>query len=175
MSHLLRWIFALYLIAVPFGAVAEQARETEWDELAAPMPPEIRLQLESLMDIDPMDIRTDEQLDAEWLALQEKAFPVVKEFDGVLIRIPGFVVPVDLEADVVREFLLVPYLGACIHVPPPPPNQVIYVKSQKEYTVSELFDPVWVTGRIKIETMSTDLAESGYVLHSDEIVRYVVD
>ena len=56
---------------------------------------------------------------------------VVPELDGKRVRIGGYVVPLDFEATNVKEFLLVPFVGACIHVPPPPPNQIIYVKSAK--------------------------------------------
>ena len=175
MIYLLRFFLVVTLLALPLTATAEQARDISWDDLAAPTPPEIQEQIDALMNLDPADTRTYEQLDAWWRALQEEAYPVVEEIDGENIRIPGFVVPIDLEASVVREFLLVPYMGACIHSPPPPPNQVIYVNSPLEYTVEEQFDPVWVTGRIKIATMNTDLAETGYILNADEIIRYVAD
>ncbi|MCW8914766.1 MAG: DUF3299 domain-containing protein [Magnetovibrio sp.] len=175
MFRFLYGIFFVCLMVSPLSAVAEQVREVNWEDLAAPTPPEIQKELDALNELDLMDEIALEEADAKWEALQEKAYPVVEALDGETIRIPGFVVPVDLEADVVREFLLVPYLGACIHVPPPPPNQVIYVKSPQEYTVEELFDPVWVTGQIQVSTTNTDLAESGYILNADDIVRYVVD
>jgi hypothetical protein len=52
---------------------------------------------------------------------------VNKKLDEQEVRIPGFVVPLEGDAKTVTAFLLVPYFGACIHVPPPPTNQVIYV------------------------------------------------
>lgn len=175
MFYLIRLILVVTFLALPLTATAEQARDITWENLIAPPPPEIQKELDALMDLDPADTRTNDQLDARWRALQEEAYPVVEAMDGEVIRIPGYVVPIDLEASVVREFLLVPYFGACIHSPPPPSNQIIYVKSSKEYTVEEMFEPVWVTGRIEIATMNTDLAETGYMLNADKIIRYVAE
>jgi hypothetical protein len=87
---------------------------------------------------------------------------VVKEFDGKRVRIGGYVVPLDFEATNVKEFLLVPFVGACIHVPPPPANQIIYVKAVKGFDVAGSFDPVYVTGTLKVASAYTGLAETGY-------------
>jgi hypothetical protein len=73
---------------------------------------------------------------------------VVTELDGKRVRIGGYVVPLDFEAATIKEFLLVPFVGACIHVPPPPPNQIIYVKTAKGFDVAGSFDPVYVTGTL---------------------------
>ena len=75
--------------------------------------------------------------------------PVVAELDGKRVHIGGYVVPLDFDATTVKEFLLVPFVGACIHVPPPPANQIIYVKTEKGFEVAGQFDPVTVTGTIK--------------------------
>ena len=77
------------------------------------------------------------------------AVAVVTELDGKRVHIGGYVVPLDFEATNVKEFLLVPFVGACIHVPPPPPNQIIYVKTAKGFDVEGSFDPVYVTGTLK--------------------------
>ena len=53
--------------------------------------------------------------------------PVLEELNGQFVKIPGFVVPLEGTAELTTEFLLVPYFGACIHVPPPPSNQIVYV------------------------------------------------
>lgn len=156
-------------------AIAADPREITWDDLAGAVPDEIQAQMDAMLETDEMDVLSDEEFEAKWNELQDKAYPVIPEMDGQTVRIPGFVVPWDLEANEVREFLLVPYLGACIHVPPPPPNQVVLVKTDKVYNVQELFDPVWVTGKINVELVSTDLAEAGYVLDADTVIRYVVD
>ena len=49
--------------------------------------------------------------------------------NGAQVRIPGYVLPLEFEGTRVREFLLVPYVGACIHVPAPPPNQMVFVRT----------------------------------------------
>jgi hypothetical protein len=79
------------------------------------------------------------------------------------------VVPLDFEATNVKEFLLVPFVGACIHVPPPPPNQIVYVKAEKGLDIAGSFDPVAVTGVISTETAFTGLADAGYTITADEI------
>ena len=58
---------------------------------------------------------------------------VVAELNGKRVRIGGYVVPLDFEATTIKEFLLVPFVGACIHVPPPPANQIVYVKADKGF------------------------------------------
>jgi hypothetical protein len=94
---------------------------------------------------------------------------VVAEFNGKRVRIGGYVVPLDFEATTVKEFLLVPFVGACIHVPPPPANQIVYVKSEKGFQVAGQFEPVWVTGTLKTETAFTGLADAGYSIDADSV------
>jgi hypothetical protein len=94
---------------------------------------------------------------------------VVTELDGKRVRIGGYVVPLDFEATNVKEFLLVPFVGACIHVPPPPPNQIIYVKTAKGFDVAGSFDPVYVTGALKVASQYTGLAETGYTIDADKV------
>ena len=95
--------------------------------------------------------------------------PVVAELNGRKVRIGGYVVPLDFDATKVTEFLLVPFVGACIHVPPPPANQIIYVKSAAGITLKGEFDPVYVTGTISTEGQFTGLAETGYSIAADSV------
>jgi uncharacterized protein len=85
------------------------------------------------------------------------------------VHIGGYVVPLDFDATRVKEFLLVPYVGACIHVPPPPANQIIYVKAEQGFDVRGSFDPVWVTGALKVIPVLTGLAETGYSLEAERV------
>jgi hypothetical protein len=94
---------------------------------------------------------------------------VVNELDGKHVRIGGYVVPLDFESTTVKEFLLVPFVGACIHVPPPPANQIIYVKAEKGFEVAGQFDPVTVTGTIKTEPAFTGLADTGYSIEAESV------
>ena len=74
--------------------------------------------------------------------------PVVTALDGAQIRLPGFAVPLETDGEIATRFLLVPYVGACIHVPPPPLNQTVLVEAPKGARIRHVFDPVWVTGRL---------------------------
>ena len=105
------------------------------------------------------------------LQQSEAPAPVVGELDGKRVRIGGYVVSLDFDATKVKEFLLVPFVGACIHVPPPPANQIVYVKSAEGFEATGQFDPVWVTGTLKVTTAFTGLAEAGYSLEADKVER----
>lgn len=94
---------------------------------------------------------------------------VVQELDGQRIRIGGYVVALDFDATDIKEFLLVPFVGACIHVPPPPPNQIIYVKASAGFQVKGQFDPVYVTGTLKTERQFTGLAATGYTMEAEKV------
>ncbi len=94
---------------------------------------------------------------------------VVAELDGKRISLGGYVVPLDFEATKVTEFLLVPFVGACIHVPPPPANQIVYVQAPKGIDISGPFDPVTVTGTMKTAVAFTGLADAGYTLQADSV------
>jgi Uncharacterized protein conserved in bacteria len=94
------------------------------------------------------------------------------ELNNSQVKIPGFVIPLEGDDKVVTEFLLVPFLGACIHVPPPPPNQIIYVKFADGAPIQALWDVVYVEGTLKTEHISHDLAEVGYVLQGTTLSAY---
>lgn len=95
--------------------------------------------------------------------------PVVAELNGQTVSIGGYVVPLDFDSTKVKEFLLVPFVGACIHVPPPPANQIIYVKAEQGFEASQ-FDPVTVTGKISTTVAFTGLADAGYTIIADSVV-----
>ena len=112
--------------------------------------------------------------------------PRLQAIEGRLIRVPGYVVPLlgDFGGDfeTLDEFLLVPVYGMCIHVPPPPPNQVIYVKMNESVEVEKLFDAVWVTGQLQIDvgelpnTENLNYApEGGFSLTGIEVEVYERD
>lgn len=87
----------------------------------------------------------------------------IPAFDNTDIRIPGFVVPLVFDDEQrITEFLLVPFFGACIHLPPPPPNQVIYAKFEQGIVLDALYDPFWVSGKLSIDMIETDLSQAAY-------------
>jgi hypothetical protein len=98
---------------------------------------------------------------------------VREEFDNTRIRLPGFIVPLEFDDDMnISEFFLVPYFGACIHVPPPPPNQIIHVRYAKGLQLEALYTPFWITGTLKTEVMENDMALAAYTMVADTIVEY---
>jgi len=146
--------------------------ELDWDAL---IPAEWRpdkimeeYNVDELADDDPRAQELWDKLQALW-----KQAPVVEALNGKRVRLPGFVVPVDWDAEKIGEFLLVPYYGACIHVPPPPVNQTVHVIAAKgrEYS-GDLFDTVWVTGTLKVERYSGEMAEAGYRLEATAVEPY---
>jgi len=153
-------------------APAEGSKEIEWDDLipADYRPDKImaKYDLENLADDDP---RADE-LQKELQALWDQA-PVRPEMDGRAVKIPGFVVPVETDAEETTGFLLVPYYDACIHVPPPPANQTIYVVTEKgKGTKPKTFDVVWVAGDMSVQRIENDIAEAGYTIYASEVKPY---
>jgi len=100
-------------------------------------------------------------------------FNVVKDFDGKRIRVPGYVVPFDFSADAEhKEFLLVPYFGACLHTPPPPPNQIIFVRSEVAAKIENIEEPVWLEGTLSTGQFLNDLGNSAYELSLSKLEPY---
>ena len=110
-----------------------------------------------------------------------KTYLTNNELYGSPVRMPGYLLPLEFEGDKVTEFFLVPYVGACIHTPPPPPNQIVHVRTEQGYTTDGgLYTPVWVSGTMKTEqrTSSLELVDgasdipSSYLLEATSIKPY---
>jgi hypothetical protein len=97
---------------------------------------------------------------------------LVHDYDGERVRLPGYVLPLDFAGTSIQEFLLVPYVGACIHVPPPPPNQIVYVTIEEGIEVRGMFEPVWVTGTFDTASISNELADIGYRIEAESVEPY---
>ncbi|MDG1417869.1 MAG: DUF3299 domain-containing protein [Maricaulis sp.] len=92
-------------------------------------------------------------------------FNVVEELIGKTIRMPGYILPLDAQpGGTISEFLLVPYFGACVHTPPPPPNQIVHVVMSEPISVDRVWAPVWVTGILSSERHSNELGHAAYTL-----------
>jgi uncharacterized protein len=105
--------------------------------------------------------------------VQVGTFNTVKELNGKKIRIPGYTVPFEFGADAqIKEFLLVPYFGACIHSPPPPPNQTIFIIADKAIKMRDLAQAVWIEGTIYTQTQESDLADAAYTIKLTAIEEY---
>lgn len=162
------------------GAV-EGPLELKWDNLVPPAPPRPPKSFLSGRPVDLGQVAGPDdgtaapppQPEGKWMSVPRQSSstpaPVVASLDGKRVHIGGYVVPLDFEATRVTEFLLVPFVGACIHVPPPPANQIVYVKSARGFDVKGTFDPVWVTGTLKVTPAFTGLADAGYSLDAEKI------
>lgn len=145
------------------------------DDLAREMFGAKRLEQEGL-DVDGLLIKRKE------LAKQRKAQgeTVNGALNGQAIRIPGYVLPLEITGKRVTEFLLVPWVGACIHTPPPPPNQIVYVKTDTPFEVTTLFAPVWVTGKLAAGATKRELTlldgssdiDIGYTVRASRVEPY---
>jgi len=90
---------------------------------------------------------------------------VVSEKDGQAVRIPGFIVPLEFDDEqTVTQFFLVPFFGACIHTPPPPPNQIIFVEYPEGLKLEALYDPFWISGTLNTSIVENELATAAYSL-----------
>lgn len=155
----------LLSVSVPvYSEPRAELREIDWLEL---MPAEDLALLEHMPELehegDGPPLLPDEIMTGR----------VVPEMGNVEGRIPGFVVPLKTTKDMrILEFFLVPYYGACIHVPPPPPNQLIHVKYKKGFKIEALYDPIWVQGTLVIDRTETELGTSSYSMEADAVEPY---
>lgn len=98
---------------------------------------------------------------------------IIETFSNKRVRLPGFIVPLQNDdAQQVTEFFIVPYFGACLHLPPPPPNQMIHVKHPQGITLQDLYTPFWFEGTLSIATNSNDLGTSAYAMQLNNAFIY---
>lgn len=95
----------------------------------------------------------------------------LKALDGKRVKIPGFMVPLEDNLKSVTEFLLVPSPQACIHVPPPPPNQMVYVKMNGKGAEIP-YGPIWVYGVLKLTTQKSMYGDASFQLEGDYVEPY---
>ena len=113
----------------------------------------------------------------------KRASAVVPELDGQQVKLPGYLLPLEFDQKKVTEFLLVPWFGACIHTPPPPPNQIVFVTMEEGYGNTEQFAPVWVWGTMQVKSSQKNLflvdgesgIDTGYTLVADKVTPYKPD
>jgi hypothetical protein len=151
--------------------------ELAWEDLEMPghgladIVKKYQPQIDSIPENDPAEDAVMEKMQAEL-----NTAPVNPALDGKKIKIPGFISPLEVDdaKGMVKEFLLVPYFGACIHVPPPPVNQTLLVKplEGKSIGMERMYEPVWVYGTIMAQQVHTDLAEAGYQIKDARVEIY---
>ncbi|MEM7193359.1 MAG: DUF3299 domain-containing protein [Pseudomonadota bacterium] len=103
------------------------------------------------------------------------AAPTVPELDGRNVKVPGFLLPLEFDETKIKEFLLVPYFGACVHTPPPPANQIIHGVLDTQFTMSSLWEPVWISGKISTTRSQQTLGEAGVQLTLDIETGYTME
>lgn len=95
------------------------------------------------------------------------------EYNNRAVRIPGFIVPLEFNsAQTITTFFLVPFFGACLHMPPPPPNQIIYAEYEPGIKLEALYDPFWVQGTLSTTLMENHTATAAYTMTADSISPY---
>lgn len=184
-------LMGLFLSLVAFQTVAAKSEQAasaqavqtlEWTDL---LPPEDLAKMEALPEVSHEGgegggsainkLNKDDPASQAWAEVLQSA-KVRGELNGKKVRIPGFVVPIEYDAEQnITSFFLVPYFGACIHVPPPPPNQIIFVTNAKGLKADMIYNPFWLEGTLTTETMSHDLANSAYSIKADKISEYVYE
>ena len=148
-------LMLLSAVLISFASIANPPKEIFWEDLI----PQGHVQ------IDTQAQANHEGSEQNWVQPDLDA-PVVKALDGQSVSLPGFVVPLEGDSELITEFLLVPYFGACIHVPPPPPNQLVHVTIKGGVPIDSLYDAIVVTGVIKTQTWSSEIAQVGYQMQA---------
>lgn len=98
---------------------------------------------------------------------------VIPELNNVPIRMPAFIVPLEFDDEQrVIQFFMVPFFGACIHEPPPPPNQTIFVDYPQGFELESLIDPYWISGVLKTSLVENDMAIAAYTLEMHDFELY---
>ena len=187
---MIRTIFFVWLLLLTTAVQAKNYETIEWIDL---LPPEDLEALSNppshLASIKDEEAAIDDFAQSVGQAIADSISPfdmastpyfqalvstrVVEEVNGKDIRIPGYIVPLEFNDDMkVTAFFLVPFFGACIHYPPPPPNQIIHAKYAKGIAVGSLFDPHWIEGKITTNLLENEMAISTYALDAKDITLY---
>ena len=176
-------LFATLLLVQTVHAGTSNYQSLAWPDLmpqsdidALSNPPEYLNEIEDGSVEDTIANQFKQQISkASDLRYQEalQSTKVIEEMDGKKVKIPGFIVPLEFDDNqVVTKFFLVPFFGACIHVPPPPPNQIIYVDAPNGVELTALYDPFWISGTLNTTIVENDVATSAYAMTMDKIENY---
>ncbi|WP_296044711.1 DUF3299 domain-containing protein [uncultured Alteromonas sp.] len=183
MARITLVVITAFCLITSASSAAEPYREVEWTELmpkedlAALLDPpdflngiEDGSQQDSVAALNQRDI-TDQKAERYRDALSSTR--PIAEFDQQAIRIPGYIVPLaQNEQRRVTSFFVVPYFGACLHMPPPPPNQILFVNYPQGIELQNLQQPFWFEGKLNIEISKHDLGTSAYTLHVNNYQLY---
>ncbi|MEM0953414.1 MAG: DUF3299 domain-containing protein [Pseudomonadota bacterium] len=177
----------IWLLLCASSASAEQTyREIEWIELIPEEvleilmnPPETLMNIADGSELDKLPSEGGDSavygMGAEAQRYEEalQSTEVKAEFDGERVKIPGFIVPLAFdETRMISEFFLVPYFGACLHSPPPPPNQIIHSKFDGGISLDDIYEPFWLEGTLSVGMEATDIGTAAYKIAVDRVLRY---
>ena len=173
---------ALFVLAA-LGAASWSGAETQiyktidWPDLMPePWVKEMTKDMAAMRKLSSLQDSSDEAMKA-MITIRKKLdeAPIVRAQLNKKVRIPGYAVPLDTERSETREFLLVPYFGACIHTPPPPANQIVLVRPTAQSKIKKMpesMDVVWVEGELKEGRISTGQGVIGYLLEAVSIAPF---
>lgn len=148
---------------LPTALRAQAYREITWDDLIPPGVPYSEIIGEGDKD----------EVNDTWAPIfDENGVKMNMSLDGQVIKMPGYIIPLESQTAGVTEFILVPYVGACIHIPPPPPNQLVFATTTRPWPSDDLWDAIWVTGTLSVDLISTNLGDIGYALHVTDMETY---
>jgi hypothetical protein len=159
-------IFMLLSCLLAFNLQASESLTLAWEDLI----PESEKQI-----LDRWEMQAQAAQHDQLPAMPENIGKARVDLNGKQVKIPGFVIPLEGDETTITEMLLVPYFGACYHVPPPPANQIIHVKFKNGIEVKDLWDVVYVIGELRAQASSHDLAEVGYSLQGVRMEDYEDD
>jgi hypothetical protein len=155
----------------PGTPAAGQPRTITWDVLVPqgwePFKEFKDLSFQSMDDGDPKAMAMLKKMRDVW----DNA-PVNAAIVGQTVRIPGFVVPLEDTKDGMKEFLLVPYFGACIHSPPPPANQIVHVLPRSPAKGLRSMDAVWITGTLATVRTDSYMGAASYRIEAVSVAPY---
>lgn len=166
-------------VAAPAGTAAGAARGSPpavfrnigWDDLLPagwnPAAEFKGLNVSRLTDADPRAARLLRRVREIW-----DTAPANPQLDGAVVRVPGYVVPLETTPAGVSELLLVPHFGACIHSPPPPANQIIHVRLKTPIKSLGTMDTVWLSGALKLQRADTSMGVSAYTMDAVRVEPY---
>jgi len=185
-TNMVAWcVIALTSLVFTCESAAQSTsyEEIEWiqlmpkDDLDALLnPPESLYEITDGSEQDSLDNLGTQPFENEQDKRYQKALSsvrVIESYNNKKLRIPGFIVPLESEEGKrISEFFIVPYFGACLHMPPPPPNQIIYVKFDQGVDLKSLYDAFWFEGTLTINTVENELGTSAYQLKLDNVLPY---
>jgi len=181
------FVFVLCVLANCTHTYASEYIQVEWTDLLPKEDYQALMQMPEIdHNLDPNTLPAQEELDESAQINRQieqikrdnfnramRSAEVKDELKGKQVKLAGFIVPLEFsKANTLTEFFLVPYFGACMHLPPPPPNQIIHVTSEMGIPLEDIYSPYWVSGELDIKQTQHEVANSAYALSVDHLVLY---